>query len=169
MHREPAARRAQPGDASLDVIADALHTSIESDLLVAVRIGGIHAALAYLNARTRYRFTGIYPSPSRGASSPSCRAHLYDREAPSIACEDHLDLRRVSMVVAHLYDSDTETSADDADCFCAPSCVGARLIGADGAVRGTLCHFDHRLRTGSNSEEAVLQFLGARAARWLDA
>jgi hypothetical protein len=126
-----------------DVITHTLCMAVESDVRVASRIGGIHGVLAYLNARTRYRFTGIYPAPSPVDGSPLCRAYLYDRETPSLGSEP--------------------------DCFPALPCLDAHLIGADGAVRGRLYHVDHRLRTAAPSEASLLQFLASRADRWLDA
>lgn len=151
-----------------DIIENAFLTSVESDLLLAATLSGIHGALAYLNARTRFRFTGIHPVTAAGTSTPLRRGYLYDREHPAMEAIDHRELWRVSASVARALAVPEATDGQPADCFAAPSCLGARLIASDGTTWGVLCHFDHRLRTAPPSESVLLQFLGARAGRWLD-
>jgi len=93
---------------------------------------GVSAVLALLNARTRYRFTGVYRM-----EPPLLRnVHLYDRENPSL------------------------DGSGGSDPLVAPdamlSSLGVPIRGADGRVSGTLCHFDSRPRLVPAGEELVL-------------
>ena len=93
---------------------------------------GVSAVLALLNARTRYRFTGVYR-----LEPPLLRnVHLYDRENPSL------------------------DGSGGCDPFVAPSSMtsslGVPIRGADGRVSGTLRHFDRRPRLVPTGEELVL-------------
>jgi hypothetical protein len=168
MGTEISAARANTMRPPHDIIANAFLTTVESDLLLAATLGGIHGVLAYLNARTRFRFTGIHPVTVGETGASNRRAYLYDRENPAIGGIDHCDLRRVTASVAHVEGTPEATNGQASDCFPAASCLGARLLAGDGTTWGMLCHFDHRLRTALPSEGALLQFLGARAGQWLD-
>ncbi len=123
-------------------------TAACEDLVIAVRTSGIRAGLAQLNARTRYRFTGVLCS-SMNAGVTSV---LYDRENSWLDCAEPSAFRRMT--------------ADLSDRGLASS-IRAPLLDADGVVRGLLCHFDPRLRASPPIESAVLQYIAARAAEWL--
>jgi GAF domain-containing protein len=135
-------------------------------------LSGIHGALRFLNARTRFRFTGVYR-----ADPPLLRnLHLFDRENPTL---------NVSGNVSPL-----------ADTYCAITCAtdwpfstpdaprDARLTGHaalnsvlcyagvpirldGGCVFGTLCHFDVRPRLIPPGELTVLERVAPLVARWL--
>jgi hypothetical protein len=105
---------------------------------------GVSAVLALLNARTRYRFTGVYR-----LEPPLLRnVHLYDRENPSLEGSGGSDPRVAPGAM--------------------PSSLGVPIRGADGRVSGMLCHFDSRPRLVPAGEELVLARVAtAFAARLL--
>jgi hypothetical protein len=149
------------------IASDAFLMEVEFDVLVAASVGGLHGILAYLNARNRYRFTGVFPV----GRTPGFSAYLYDREIPAVACADHRQLSQVCDMIARaegIGDSDADV-AEVADVAMeggrSIAWIGAPLIGSDGVPCGLLCHFDPRLRTAPERETAVLRFLGARASR----
>ena len=133
---------------------------------------GIHEALASLNARQRFRFTGVYrPEP------PMLRnLHLFDRENPtlnvsggvrrfdetycSIAClEDRAfgtgDARR---------DAGLSTHAARASVI---SYLGVPIRDDAGQVIGTLCHYDVRPRLLPEGEATVLEQVAPVLALWI--
>lgn len=125
---ESTTRRRAPSAAVTDRVVAELRPMLERY--------GVAALLALLNARTRYRFTGVYRM-----EPPLLRnVHLYDRENPSL------------------------DGSGGSDPLVAPgamlSSLGVPIRGADGRVSGTLCHFDCRPRLVPFGEEVVL----ARAA-----
>ena len=83
---------------SQDLVARTFFASVEADLVVAGAMAGVPGMLACLNARTRYRFTGIYPLAERGASRGAHVriAHLYDRELPGPTNADDTELARIA-------------------------------------------------------------------------
>ena len=122
---------------------------------------GMHAALGLLNARTRYRFTGLYR-----VEPPLLRnLHLFDRENPALeVCGD----------ISLLEDTYCAFPAATGEPFATPdapadarlvahaargtviSYVGVPIRGVDGRVRGTLCHFDCRPRLMPDGEAELL-------------
>ncbi len=159
----PHPKRSRP-----DIVARAFLGTIESDVLVAAGMGGIHGVLAYLNARTRYRFTGVYPAARGTGGAASRHAYLFDRETPAVGATDLRELQRVCAGIDQLSDH-APPSGGPTNCYPASSCLRAPLFGADGTSWGMICHFDHRLRTMPPSETELLNFLGTRAGRWLEA
>ena len=127
-----------------------------------LRSDGLIAALGLLNARTRFRFTGLY----RVVPPELHNVSLYDRENPSLTIGGAicgLDDTYCSIV----YDSGRpfrvgDSAADDRvrthvarESVQSYAGVPVRMPG--GVVVGTLCHFDGRPRIMPESELSVLQ------------
>ena len=126
-----------------------------------VSASGVGPALAWLNARTRFRFTGIYH-----VDPPLLRnLVLFDRENPDV---------NVSGAVARLDDTycaltyatgpvSIEDAARDERLKDHParasiiSYDGVPMRLANGQIWGTLCHFDVRPRLLTERERAVLE------------
>ena len=124
---------------------------------------GLHDALRFLNARTRYRFTGAYRF-----DPPMLRPlALYDRENPTVRLsaqinplrETYCSIVRATSTAFVMHDAPNDEQ------YIPPSPVvsycGVPLETPDGVVVGTLCHFDLRPRTIPAAELSVLE----RAAR----
>jgi GAF domain-containing protein len=147
--------------------ADAARAASDSILAVRqsferrLRSDGLAAALAMLNQRTRFRFTGLY----RVVPPKLHNVALYDRENPTLSiagavtaldetyCSIVQELGRAFRVSdapgearlrAHPARESVQSYAG----------VPVRLPG--GRVLGTLCHFDGRPRIMPASEVAVL-------------
>jgi GAF domain-containing protein len=107
---------------------------------------GVHAALAFLNARTSHRFTGIYR-----LDAPMLRnVRLFDRENPSLQIGADAPLRETYCSVVGASATPFTTADTRADerlrehparestlAYC-----GVPLRSAEGTTLGTLCHFD---------------------------
>jgi hypothetical protein len=139
-----------------------------------LRDAGIGRALQYLNARTRYRFTGVYR-----VEPPLLRnICLFDRENPTLDCSGAL--RRLDETYCSIV-SDTSAPFATADAGRDPrvrehaaresvlcySGVPIRL--SSGAMWGTLCHFDLRPRLMADGEIAVLEAAAPGIAQWIGA
>lgn len=139
----------------------------------AMRAGRVHDALAVLNERVRYRFTGLYH-----ADPPVLRnVQLYDRENPS------LDVGGGAVPLCETYCGITTASASP---FTTPDAAGdPRLLehpargsvlsylgvpvrDASGRVWGTLCHFDFRPRLTPAGEAALLERCARSIAAYID-
>lgn len=145
---------------------------ISADLSAILRTSEVHTALAYLNARTRFRFTGIYR-----VDPPMLRnVHLFDRENPALnisgkACP--LDDTYCSITAGT--DSPFATSEAGVDprlvLHAARDSVisyaGVPIRMTDGRVWGTLCHFDVRPRLIPAAEVPVLESVVAVFAAWI--
>jgi len=136
---------------------------------------GPQAALAFLNARTRYRFTGIYH-----ADPPLLRnMFLFDRENPALRAATGpvcpIDETYCGIVVADEAEFATGDATLDARLTAHPareaviSYAGVPLRLASGRPWGTLCHFDVRPRLLLGRELAVLQAAAPVLMRWLRA
>jgi GAF domain-containing protein len=124
------------------------------------------AALRFLNARTRFRFTGLYrPEP------PLLRnVHLYDRENPTLNVSGDV-CRLDDTYCAIVCGGDRPFSTDDAPLDARlvshasrdsiRSYCGVPIRHDSGCVLGTLCHFDVRPRLVSRSEIEVLTIVAA--------
>lgn len=133
---------------------------------------GMCGALGFLNARTRYRFTGIYR-----ADPPVLRnVYLFDRENPSLSLGGDvvpLDNTYCGIVAA------TSTPFLAVDATMDPrlsahpardsvvSYAGVPVRSADGRIFGTLCHFDLRPRILPLDELAVLEASSRCISDWL--
>lgn len=133
---------------------------------------GILAALAFLNDRTRFRFTGLY----RAVPPALHNVALFDRENPTLklsgaicALEDSycsivcasgdplaIDDSRGDHRVAH------HPSRDAIQSY-----TGVPVRDAGGRVVGSLCHFDGRPRLLPASELPVLTSVAPLLASWL--
>lgn len=123
---------------------------------------GPAAALRYLNARTRFRFTGIYRT-----DPPLLRnVHLYDRENPALNLSG--DVRRLDETYCALvWGEDRPFETPDSlrerrlDAHAArervQSYCGVPIRLASGHVWGTLCHHDVRPRLLPRAELEVLE------------
>ena len=135
---------------------------------------GPAAALRYLNARTRFRFTGFY----RAEPPLLLNVHLFDRENPALnlsgdVCrlEDTYCARvwgdeRPFVVFDSLGDPRVEAHAarERVQSYC-----GVPIWLDGGRLWGTLCHYDVRPRLLRHAELEVLErvatLLGAHVAR----
>lgn len=123
--------------------------------------GGVGRALAWLNARTRYRFTGIYR-----VEPPLLRnVVLFDRENPDVNVSGEvspLDETYCALTFASGPLSITDASSDarlaqHAARASVISYDGVPMRLANGQVWGTLCHYDVRPRLLKPDERLVLE------------
>jgi GAF domain-containing protein len=122
---------------------------------------GAHAVLALLNARTRYRFTGVY-----AVDPPLLRnVDLYDRENPSLDLSGGVDsLEDTCCALVAAANAPFATRDTDADRRVQArmrrgpvvSYMGVPILGLDGRVAGTLCHYDGRPRLIPTGEAEIL-------------
>ncbi|HEX8850473.1 MAG TPA: GAF domain-containing protein [Gemmatimonadaceae bacterium] len=137
-----------------------------------LREGGVPAALEMLNARTRFRFTGIYR-----AEPPLLRnVFLVDRENPTVrvcgaVCP--LDETYCAITCAREAAFMTHDATRDARLGDHPardsviSYAGVPLRLAGGRAWGTLCHFDLRPRLLPRGELVLLEAAAPIFVRWL--
>jgi GAF domain-containing protein len=146
--------------------------NVEAHFHAALAADGMCAALAFLNARTRYRFTGLYR-----LEPPLLRNEcLFDRENPS------LSLGGETTPLAHTYCGIVaathsaflvDDSRNDARLTTHParasvvSYVGVPIRAETGRVIGTLCHFDLRPRILPLDELTVLESISLSVSEWL--
>ncbi len=135
---------------------------------------GVIGALSYLNARTRYRFTGLYH-----AEPPLLRnVQLFDRENPTLNVSGEVtplrktycgivrDTNRSLLITNSITDASvTAHPARDA----VLSYCGVPISTEDGVPWGTLCHFDARPRLLSRSESLILAAAAPLFTGWLTA
>ncbi|MEO9019734.1 MAG: GAF domain-containing protein, partial [Gemmatimonadaceae bacterium] len=145
---------------------------VETEFRAELGAGGMHHALALLNARTRYRFTGVYR-----AEPPLLRNEfLFDRENPLLALggdTTELDQTYCGIVVATCAPFVAEDAPadirlrDHAARESVVSYIGVPVRTLDGRIFGTLCHFDVRPRMLPTGEFAVLESIASFLAGWL--
>lgn len=129
-------------------------------------------ALGWLNARTRFRFTGLYR-----AEPPKLRnLFLVDRENPELNVsgeECSLDETYCAITFARDASFSTSDAGRDPRLVAHParrsviSYAGVPLRLADGRVWGTLCHYDLRPRLLPPTELAQLDAVAPVFALWL--
>ena len=145
----------------------AAHLDEESLTLLEAECGrilaerGLHAALQFLNGRTRHRFTGVYR-----ADPPVLRnIALFDRENPTLHLSGDINPLRetycsvTSEMCAPFATSDAgrdERLVDHPARGTVLSYCGVPLLLADGRAYGTLCHFDLRPRIIPTGELPLL-------------
>ena len=151
---------------------DATTRRVVREVRTRLRQSGALAALGWLNARTRFRFTGLYH-----AEPPMLRnLFLVDRENPTlnvsgevcpldetycaITCADDVsfatpDARRDARLVEH------------AARLSVISYVGVPLRLSGGGAWGTLCHYDLRPRLLPPAELAHLDAVASVFSEWL--
>jgi GAF domain-containing protein len=120
------------------------------------------AALHFLNARTRFRFTGVYV-----ADPPLLRnVYLYDRENPALNVSGsvaRLDETFCAIVLSSGRPFSTADATTDARTATHAtrervlSYYGVPIRGDDGRTWGSLCHFDVRPRLLPPWEMGVLE------------
>ena len=127
----------------------------------ALRAGGLLPALGVLNARTRYRFTGLY----RVEGSVLRNICLFDRENPTICGMGDVNLLHdtycqvVSRSDGPFATADAridERVSDIAPRTPVVSYSGVPVV-CDRGARGTLCHFDTRPRLFWPEEVPVME------------
>lgn len=145
-------RERSTADAIVATVRRVLHGA--PDALVAV--------LGALNARTRFRFSGLYR-----VEPPLLRnVALFDRENPLLRAGggcSALDDTYCSVVAADGVPFRTADARADPRLVAHSarssvlSYVGVPVRGRDGRIAGTLCHFDSRPRLAPAGEIAVLE------------
>lgn len=136
--------------------------------------GGALGALALLNQRTRFRFTGLY----RVVPPELHNVALFDRENPQLNVSGAV-CGLTETYCSIVYDSGRPFRVGDApadprltthaarDSVQSYAGVPVRLPG--GRILGTLCHFDGRPRIMASSELTVLQEIAPLLVPWLRA
>ena len=129
-------------------------------------------ALAMLNSRTRYRFTGVFR-----VEPPWLRnLYLFDRENPALSLGGDmvpLDATYCSIVYATRSPFLAEETTTDPRLVAhrardsVVSYFGVPVRNAEGRVFGTLCHYDLRPRMLPESELAVLEIVSRCISAWL--
>lgn len=141
--------------------ADERHEATMARFAAHLDVDGLHTALGYLNARTRFRYTGAY----RFAAPLLCSIAIYDRENPTLVlcAEVEMDTTYCSIVGARHEalavddaERDARVSAHPARAQFAAYC-GVPLRGVGGHPFGTLCHYDPRPRIGSSEQIELLE------------
>lgn len=144
-----------PTAASTDALAAAAHCGAR------IAAGDAHGALAYLNARTTHRYTGLYRF-----DGPVLRnVLLVDRDDPAVRVGPDAPLRETYCAIVGeterafaMSDSHTEprVAAHPARTSVVSYC-GALVRDAGGRAVGTLCHFDVVPRPVPAEEIPVLE------------
>lgn len=148
------------------------HASVEHEFRSLLASAGMCQALAMLNARTRYRFTGVYR-----VDPPLLRnEHLFDRENPSLSLggnvrplhDTYCGIVAATEASFAVADAHTDTrlathSARDS----VVSYIGVPVRGKDGRIIATVCHFDLRPRILPLDELAILESISRDIANWL--
>jgi hypothetical protein len=127
---------------------------------------GPHAVLAYLNSRTRFRFSAIY----RADPPLLHNLYLFDRENPSFNLAG--DVARIDETYCSFVCGDgrpfSTPNASRDDRLGAHvardrvlSYCGAAIRRESGVIWGTLCHYDVRPRIVPRSESEVLEVAAA--------
>ncbi len=132
---------------------------------------GVLAALGYLNARVRCRYTGIFrPEPPRLRN-----IRLYDRENPTIDVSGiviELNDGYCGLTCASAAPFATSDSRRDPRLRAHPARESMRSYAGvplriDDAVWGTLCHYDMRPRVIPRGEVTVLEHVAPLFAQWV--
>lgn len=130
---------------------------------------GAHAVLATLNARTRFRYTGLY----RTELGIRRNVALFDRENPMLRAAGQcaaLGETYCNIVSANALGLAIADAATDARLIGHPardsvlSYVGVPVRDRTGRVAGTLCHWDTRSRLAPAGELIVLERVAALLA-----
>jgi GAF domain-containing protein len=133
---------------------------------------GLHAALAYLNSRTPFRFTGVY----RFDAATLRNLCLFDRWSPDSTQGEDAPLPETFCAIVRRHPEGLEVDDGRTDerfpwmadnpvvCYC-----GTLLRGEDGVPYGTLCHFDVQRCQRSQQELALLQAAAPLVSRYLAA
>lgn len=146
--------------------------TVVGELSEVLRRAGMRAMLERLNARTRFRFTGVYR-----VDPPWLRnIHLFDRENPAIdnsGTTNPLEIGYCGLVCESGKSFVTRNAGRDPRLASHPARtsmiayggVPLRLSGS--GPWGTLCHYDLRPRIMPRGEIAVLEVMAPLVAAWL--
>lgn len=144
-------------------LARAVERALERD--------GIGAAIALLNGRTRFRYTGVY----RAKPPLLCNVYLFDRENPALnvsGATTPLETTYCSIACASDEPFTTPDAGVDPRLALHParesvlSYGGVPLRQPGGRAWGTLCHFDVRPRLLPPHELEALAHVAPLIARW---
>jgi GAF domain-containing protein len=146
---------------ALDALVSRFATLLEHE--------GLHAALGFLNARTRHRFTGVYrfdPPMLRNLA-------MYDRENPKLKLGGDTPMRETycSLVGARAAPFTTGDARRDVRLIEHPArqsvltYCGVPLLADDGLCFGSLCHFDVRPRVASVEDIPLLERAASQVMR----
>ena len=169
-HKEPLA------DSEIDPVSveprDAATRRVVREVRARLRDHGALATLCWLNARTRFRFTGLYH-----AEPPLLRnLYLVDRENPSLNVSGEicpLDDTYCAITCAQDADFTTSDARRDARLVEHParrsviSYAGVPVRLSGGASWGTLCHYDLRPRLLPPTELVHLDAVASVFGDWL--
>ena len=149
-------------DSSSDPTNPVAHEAESAGVFPGDSGSSLRSTLAALNARTRYRFTGLYRM-----EPPFLRnVCLHDRENPSLNVSGDIHMLN-DTYCAIVLSSGTPFSTDDAglDSRLEGHAARGRVISYCGiplrigeTVRGVLCHFDGRPRLTPTGE---IEFMGS--------
>ena len=166
--RVPTTFEAQQGRGATAGVPSRLRDAFEQRL----QKDGVVGALAFLNDRTRFRFTGLY----RVVPPALHNVSLFDRENPTLNVSGAvcaLEDTYCSIVCASGDPFAIADSRDDSRVAHHPSrdaiqsYAGVPVRQPGGRVLGTLCHFDGRPRLLPAGELAVLTSVAPLLATWL--
>lgn len=130
---------------------------------------GAHAVLATLNARTRFRYTGVY----RACGGVRRNVALFDRENPGLRPSGEccaLSETYCNIVVANALELAIADAASDVRLIGHPArgvvlaYIGVPIRDRAGSVAGTLCHWDVHPRAAPPGELLVLERVAALLA-----
>ena len=138
----------------------------------ALEIDGLGAAIELLNARTRFRYTGVY----RAEPTVLRNIFLFDRENPTLnvsGATAALESTYCSITCAIQAPFSTGDAATDARLVAHPardsviSYGGVPLRTSGGRAWGTLCHFDVRPRLLPPLELDMMCAVAPVIAQWV--
>lgn len=155
-----------------DVVAETRGTIID-EVVSLLSTRGAHGALAFLNDRTRFRFTALYR-----IEGPVLRnIELFDRENPTLSLGGEIcpvEESYCAFVAATSIAFTTTDSRNDhrlgghAKRDCVLSYAGVPIRHPDGRISGTLCHYDVRPRLVPDGEVPLLEAAAPAFAAWLE-
>jgi GAF domain-containing protein len=140
-------------DGALEAVVERFSTILREE--------GVHAALAFLNGRTRHRFTAVYRF-----DPPMLRTlGLFDRENPTLRLGGDKPMRETycSLVWESAAPFATDDSGRDTRLVDHPAresviaYCGVPIFADDGSCFGSLCHFDLRPRLAPITELPLLE------------
>jgi hypothetical protein len=141
-------------------VPDDLHADELETFQRAMYERGLHPALAYLNGRTPYRFTGVY----RFHGTMLTNISLYDRWLPQVQHGDDAPMAETFCALVReagdvLQVDDGRSDARFPHMASNPviSYCGALIRDGNGEPFGTLCHFDLRRCEAPRAELGLLE------------
>lgn len=160
--RSVAGHSSSRAGAAKGAIDPAMIRQVAGELRECLRTSGVHAALRLLNARVRFRYTGVYRS-----DPPWLRnVHLLDRENPTLNVSGGawpLADMYCGLTCASNEPFATTNSRHDPRLRAHPardamiSYAGVPIRTSSGQAVGTLCHWDVRPRLVPRGELAILE------------